>query len=252
MVSLRELLIAIVFLLTMQISAVVLGNNNYFLPGDAFFSSAITSSTLDADGDTGDIELAYIRGSVDDSQFSGYAGYTTLIISGDTTKLRSSLRKRLTIGSGDANESTAEPAEPEKLPRLRILVYRRTFDFKRYHLGITNNEKWMDEVKVFGHSGSIRLCPFVSSREGVVESWRNAEAVDPLGVEIPDVPITRGQAIDVPLRINANDVSVVVLGTEAQYAERKEKIRLMNSAFRRGVNIGGTDDMTLLELRSEK
>lgn len=219
----QPLRIALVLFL---LDSVTLANNNYFLPGDAFFAATLTKDQMEAVNDSGRWVIPYTRGAVDPGQFSGHAGYKTLELSGDRLpELRQEMLRAFDFFSKDLSGGGGTEGG------IRVLIYNKTFDFNKYRIGITYNERWREDVKLFGHDGEIRLCPFVSLREGVVDCWRHGEAVERLAVELPKVEILNRKAVESAMAIDAGSVCVVALGFERSSMSRREKNRLFNRAF---------------------
>jgi hypothetical protein len=175
-----------------------LANNNFFLPGDAFFPTRLTEEDLgqlQADSKDGPVfEYSSLGGY--ERAFCGYAGYERARFSNVDQRFIENLkrayrhirqnyeRKTLLETDRDGKKSV------EETNGVGVLFYPPEFEFPKYELGLQYNEKWVEEVEKFGHlRQSIRLCCLVKNADAVMQSWRDATAVAALRAELPDVKL---------------------------------------------------------------
>jgi len=192
-------------------------HNNYFLPGDAFFSVAVSQSDMSgwskSSADT--LELSYSR--FDDEFFAcGNIGYTSLTVTGVSAEFRSGLAeayRRFTSGhvplyreEGDGRQSVLEQTNS-----VVALVYSKHFNLD-LPLGLKFNEDWMTQ-------GSGRYCGLFTTSQPVILDWSKAGSVDPLPVVEKLEPTAHlassyevANTMDDVLHIKADDIMMVLVG----------------------------------------
>ncbi|HRQ90565.1 MAG TPA: hypothetical protein PLA50_17355 [Bacteroidia bacterium] len=198
-----------------------MATNNYFLPGDAFFSVAISQSDiLSWTASTSEnLDLAYSRF---DGEFyaCGNIGYSKLSVLGFTADHRSALaeaywrfaesQRPVYREEGDDGQSSLE-----QINSVVALIYHKDFDM-RHALGLKFNEDWVAQGG--GHYSGL----FTTSKP-VMLDWKYASEVAPLAVQErldPKAHLTSSyevaHTIDEPLHIDADDIMIVLVGFAAQ------------------------------------
>jgi hypothetical protein len=198
---------ALIFAVTL--GCIARANNNFFLPGDAFFPTRLTEDELNKlnvnakDGPT--FEYSSLGGY--EGAFCGYAGYERARFAKVDQPFINNLR--LAYRHVRKNYEPKKLMEEERNGKLvveetngvGVLFYPPEFEFPKFSLGLQYNENWVAEVKKFGHRDrEMRLCCLVDTANGVMESWRDSPLVAGLKAELPDVelkpvPETRGPII---------------------------------------------------------
>lgn len=203
------------------LGAVALGNNNFFLPGDAFFPTELTQedvAKLKADATNPPVFRYSALGGYDGA-FCGFAGYSRATIpaldEAFVANLKSAYARVREFEWRELREVDQDGVTTlvETNP-ARVLFYRHDFDFPRLKLGLQYNENWVAEVMKFGHARhQIRLCCLVNHAEAVMESWRDATDVAALTVSLPQVELRRSADVDEPITID-DRLKAIVLGSE--------------------------------------
>jgi hypothetical protein len=181
-----------------MLSGPAFGNNNLFLPGDAFFPTRLTEedvNRLKADSKDGP-EFKYSSLGGYESAFCGYAGYGRARFARVDQAFIDNLKrayqhvrknyegKRLREVDDNGKKSL------EETNGVGVLFYPPKFEFPKYKLGLQYNENWVEEVEKFGHSPpQMRLCCLVNKADAVMESWRDSTIVGELKAELPDVQL---------------------------------------------------------------
>ena len=214
----RTLLAISILLVTVSPS---FANNNYFIPGDAFFYFEIEQSEWE-DFKTGKLStLDYDR--PDDLPFMlcGYAGYQKL----DIAKLPKEYRARLVRAVETMKEKYptkimeidhGEPKffgspsgiEKKEINKIRIFVYNQAFDFAKFRVGLKYNESWPESAIALGHQKNhFQFDFFISTPKGITESWRRGSDVKPLDVKLP--PLEKG-FVKTPMKFNPDKIKFLV------------------------------------------
>jgi hypothetical protein len=206
----------------LAVAAPVAGHNNYFLPGDAFFSVAIPQSDiLTWSASTADtLELSYSR--FDGEFFAcGNIGYTSLTVTDISDDFRGALveaywrfasnHRPLYREEGDDGKSVLEQTNS-----VVALVYGKDFSLD-LPLGLKFNEDWTTQ-------GAGRYCGLFNSTQPVLLDWKQAAAVAPLPVIEKLDPTAHlassyevSRTLDDALHIKADDIMVILVG----FAEQK-------------------------------
>jgi hypothetical protein len=197
------------FVLLLAIPPLARANNNYFLPGDAFFHALVTSEEMEAiaTGEGDELTLEYDRHPGSEGAFCGYAGYKNLTLGDITPGKRKALKlahrylrtqqgrivrespKMDTelLENGDIRLVPVEnPAPPQEQNPISLYVYPKGFDPERYALGLKYNENWAAELKALGVTHDhVRMDPFLTTFSAVETDWRDALRVAPLKVDLP-------------------------------------------------------------------
>ena len=206
--SFRLLLTVLVF----SFAGPLIANNNYYLPGDAFFYFEIDQSEWEELQRDRLSSVRYDRPSHLPVAFCGYAGYLNL----DLTKLSDEQWKRLKDSIREVKKAYpskiiekegfsgfGKTKTKEEINKIRIFVYNKTIDFSKHRIGLKYNESWPNWAEKIGHRREhFQFDFFVASARGITESWRMGSVVESLDAEFP--PLERGktnQAIPLdPLR----------------------------------------------------
>ncbi len=195
-----------------------LGNNNLFLPGDAFFPTLITEEKLaglSADRQHPSI-FEYSSFGGYEGAFCGYAGYQcAAILEMDNafienlrtvySKIRKYDSKRLIEVERDGKRVL------EETNGIRVLFYPKDFKFPKFKIGLRYNEDWVEEVVKFGHTPRhIRLCPLIDDSDAIMESWRDSKDVGKLNVVLPDIELKPVPETREPVKV-LGSVKAIVL-----------------------------------------
>ncbi len=195
----------------------VAAHNNYFLPGDAFFSVAVPQSDiLSWSASSADmLELSYSR--FDGEFFAcGNIGYASLTVTGITSDFRSGLaeaywrfisgRRPLYREEGDEGKSVLVQTN-----NVVALVYSKDFSLD-LPLGLKFNEDWPTQ-------GAGRYGGLFTTSQPVVLDWQQAATVAPLPiVEKLDSTAHLASSYDVArtisdaLHIKADNIMIVLVG----------------------------------------
>ena len=189
-------------------------HNNYFLPGDAFFSVSLTRDVVRdwMSNDGTDFDFNYSRF---DGQFMacGNIGYTKLNVTGIDDNFRSALAEaywRFTRGVyPEFQEVDYETGKQRQTNAVVALIYNKDFDGI---LGLKYNENWIKEGA--GVYGGL----FSSSRP-VVLDWRSAASFESLKLNNPIKALEHlgGQmevhhTVDKPLEVSAKEIKIALVG----------------------------------------
>ncbi|MDB6072147.1 MAG: hypothetical protein JWL81_3318 [Verrucomicrobiales bacterium] len=192
-------------------------HNNYFLPGDAFFSVAVERSDIlqwtAATGDT--LEVSYARF---DGEFvaCGNIGYSRLCLTGVTPAFRSAMAEAYwRFAQGVRPEYREEGNDGKSVLQesncVVALIYGRDFSLD-YPLGLKFNEDWVAQ-------GAGRYGGFFTESGPVMKDWKYAAAVPPLPVVEKPGPSAHlaanyevARTIDDALHIKAGDITVFLVG----------------------------------------
>ncbi len=204
----RRLFLALVpWTFTCFVGAAALGNNNFFLPGDAFFPTELTeedAAKLAADATNPPVFNYSAMGGGYAAAGCGFAGYYRASIPGLDEAFIANLKQAY------ARVREMEPRELRETSRdgaktlvetnpVRVLFYPHDFDFPRFKLGLQYNENWVEEVMKFGHPRqAMRLCCLVNHADAVMESWRDATEVAALPISLPEVKLRPAPYIEEP------------------------------------------------------
>lgn len=215
-------------LLALAFPSLARANNNYFLPGDAFFHALVTSEEMEAiatgEGET--LTLEYDRHPSSEGAFCGYAGYKNLTLGNMTYEKRNALKlayrylraqhARIVrespkmdtelLGNGDIRLVPVEnPAPPQEQNPLSLYVYSTGFDPQRYALGLKFNENWAAELKSLGVTHDhARMDPFLTAFPAIETDWRDAARVPALKVDLPQDVEESNYGIREPMILKEN------------------------------------------------
>lgn len=201
------------FLLSLPVRA----NDNFFLPGDAFFPTVLTQaslaslSTSDPKDRTFDYSDFQLGGS-----FCGYAGYCRARFDcvddafiGNLRKTYREIRKRRPRELRE--EVQREETRLVETNGVRVLFYRADFPYPGGKLGLRYNEKWVDEVVRFGHDRDrVHLNCLVADPTAVEICWRDASRYAGLAVNLPKVALKPTPRIDTPVVVTDAVKAIVI------------------------------------------
>lgn len=201
----------------------VAAHNNYFLPGDAFFSVAVPQSDIlswsASSADT--IELSYSR--FDGEFFAcGNIGYASLTVTGVTADFRRGLAEaywRFTNGRRPLYREEVDEGKSvlEQTNSVVALVYSKDFSLD-LPLGLKFNEDWVTQ-------GAGRYGGLFTTSQPVMLDWKQAAAVAPLPIVEKLDPTAHlassyevARTISDALHIKADDIMIVLVGFADQKA----------------------------------
>lgn len=195
-------------------------NNNWFLPGDAFFSTEITKEDLEKLDDKNPV-FAYSSLGDYEGRFSGNAGFSNLQIADCDEQFLSNLKLAYSVVRTSAFRELTEVIEPDGTVTLverngaKVLFYSKEFEFPKYVLGLRYNEKWAKEVVSFGFDREqIDICCFINTREAIMKSWRDSEAVPELPVKLPTGENRTKAGVDKPVLVSGPIKAIVLVDGE--------------------------------------
>lgn len=228
----------------------VYGNNNLFLPGDAFFPTELTAEKLNQLQKADEPEFAYSSFDGYDGAFCGYAGYSRAKIPGVDRKfllnlidvyaeIREFRPKKLVESKREGK------TELQETNGIRVLFYPANFEFPKYRLGLRYNERWVEETVAFGHRAQdIRICELVSGADAVMESWRDSKLVGGFELKRPTIKPEPGERVEEAVAL-LGDVKALVIPAEplVNYAfPNRETTMTLWSIDSKGVTTHTSDD----------
>ena len=180
--------------ISVSTAGLTFANNNLFLPGDAFFPCVLTKAGVEAlhSAKAGERTFEYSSFGGYPAAFCGYAGYNLAKIKAIDDAFAANLAKayrRIREFSPrtlieNVRDGKEELVETNGMP---VLFYAADYPFPKRPLGLRYNENWIAETVKFGHKRDhVRLCCLIQDAAAVEEEWRDAEAVPPLKVKVPD------------------------------------------------------------------
>lgn len=130
--------------------------NLHFLPGDAFFSAAVSAQDAEAFLEpTRSLEFEY-RLPKDALLFGGKLGFDRARINDAPLKLRQSLSSGYTwLRKGNPRELLevdSETGETLEMNPVIVLIYPDSFDPDKFQFGLKYNEQWSDPKMQFGYT----------------------------------------------------------------------------------------------------
>jgi len=195
-------------------------HNNYFLPGDAFFSVSLTREVMKrwAENKSDTFVFEYTR--FDDSFMAcGNIGYTKLKVTGIDDTFRQALLEAYWLQNRDITPVDrvlfGDPDNRFQSNGVVALFYNR--DFKGT-LGLKYNEDWPEQgAGVYGG--------YFKTARPVQDDWQNGPRVAPLKIEPPLDPLTHlgpptrdgkpnpeHSTMNEPITIAAKDLMVALVG----------------------------------------
>jgi hypothetical protein len=195
-------------------------NNNLFLPGDAYFPTTLTQDDVAVlqKAASGKRTFSYSSLGGYDEAFCGYAGYGMATIPAVDDAFAKNLervyRNIRKYQRRELIEQTTDEGKKEFVETngMQVLFYPGDFEFPRHTLGLRYNENWVKECVKFGHKrADLRLCPLIADPDAIERSWRDADLVAALKVDLPDVPLAAVPPTAAPITVRG-PVKAIVLG----------------------------------------
>ena len=226
----------LVFLLAGLSASLAHANNNYFLPGDAFFPTEVTADVLTKlqAAKPGEYEFRYSGFQSHGGFFCGYAGYSVAQIPAVDRPFVANLAKVYAKIRVAYRKEFVEFEEDGKTQRqetngMRVLFYPEKFDFPRYKLGLQYNEKWVEEIVKFGHDAErIRLGELIDDKDAIIESWRDSTRVGTFAVEIPKLDLEPSRRVETPMIIKGDVKAIVIPPLPLQKFYKPAKTSLLS------------------------
>ena len=209
-------------------SSTVRAANQYYMPGDAFFSAVLTEEVLERIEKKEHPIFEYDRPDFLPQMLCGYAGFSRLRYVSMPKAMKENLRmsynefrkeypKRIEIRPETKTKRTEDEGDIEvptgrnlhiEINGLRVLFYNVDFNTKKHRLALKYNEKWADEFAAWGHKRSSAVFEtFVPTPEAIITDWRDGHAVDALRVTMPD---RSAKNIRVPMQIEKGAIAIVI------------------------------------------
>jgi hypothetical protein len=200
----------------------VLGNNNLFLPGDAYFPTELTEADLI--GFNADVKdpplITYSSFGGYQGAFCGYAGYMRAKVPQLDDAFLKNLKKAYAeireYDERELREVVSEDGTKKLLETngIRVLFYPASFEFPKFKLGLRYNENWVSDAEKFGHSRNhLRLCSLIDDADAVMECWRDATVVAPLPADLPDVELKSVPETTAPVTLTG-PLKAIVLNSQ--------------------------------------
>lgn len=217
------------FILCWVFASTAEANNNFFLPGDAFFPTQLTAEDVKAlqEGKPEEKVFQYSSFGGYEGAFCGYAGFPRARIATLDRPLVANLARAY------ARLRMSQPRELREVVKdgrtslvetngMRVLYYPQTFDFKKFRLGLQYNEKWVEEAIKFGHQrDQLRLCELIDDKDAIAESWRDATRVGTFEATFPKVEFPESGPIEEPMTIKSAVQAIVLChGSLKDYFQR--------------------------------
>ena len=187
--------------LSLWLPTLAFSNNNFFMPGDAFFPTSLTENELQvlADSDAQKHEFTYDSYRTWEGAFCGNAGFTSAACAKIDKRFVANLVKTYNLIREDYPKEIVEIKKDGDVKRtetnpIRVLFYRADFPYKslaagkapRAYLGIRYNENWVEESVKFGHSRHrVRMCSLIRHQKAPMICWRDSSHFPGLQIEIP-------------------------------------------------------------------
>ena len=187
-------------------SSTALGHNTYFLPGDAFFFTRVDQRVL-TELESAESPVLQYGSPFNAGMGCGYIGYSTIQLEemSDETKaalvksyqqFETEIKDRLLAESQPNSGGFGSPETAARV-EINVFVYSADYDWKEHGIGIQYNENWADESVAFGVKRKNTILSAFSPYT-VALNWRDAELVEPLGVECPELPKGHGENFHAP------------------------------------------------------
>ncbi|MFP6765741.1 MAG: hypothetical protein VB858_19075 [Planctomycetaceae bacterium] len=206
----------------------VLAANQFFMPGDSFFSTVLTTEVLDQIDRSEHPVFAYHRPDFLPQMLCGYAGFSRLQYNLMPDSMKQNLRqvyselreeypKRIeirpvmktisTLDEGDIEVPTGRNLHVE-INGFQMLFYNADFDTMKYRMCLKYNEKWADEFAAWGHGRDHAILEtFVPTKSAIPLDWRDGPLVKPLTARLPEITVKN---IRVPIEVGAGVIAIVI------------------------------------------
>jgi hypothetical protein len=205
----HNILFGVIIAAILQLPTAARANNNYFLPGDAFFHTVLTESLLQDIEKSKSPVFRYVRPDHLDTFLCGFAGFDMLQVKEMSPAIKKNLQAlyrelredyplqielvqetrwvRGSIEDGDKEIKTGKILRRE-LNGFSMFFYNAGFDANRYRIGLKYNETWAEEVMAFGHQREhIQFEFFIREEKAILSDWRDSQLVKPLDVISPPI-----------------------------------------------------------------
>lgn len=210
----------------------------YFLSGDAYFHTAISEKVLKKLDNDPSYPLEYGRLNWQ----RNHAGYYSLSLGNQNRNLAKGIKKayynirhtlvplQLEVWGRSPNSVADHPSKSKtefiEMNRLSLFFVNEDFDWKNNRFPLKYNEDWYKELSQFGFPNGD-YGALVNTPDAILESWRLSIAISPLSVDLPDVPITKKQAIKLPMVAKGRLIALMLIDTKYQkYYKRKDHQKL--------------------------
>lgn len=209
----------------------VLATNNWFLPGDAFFSVVLSKKDMQqwlAPEQQAKTSHLFKYERLDGGYYlCGHSGYRQLEVEGITPEMRLALAEAYADFVSYQRPLYTEvehedgQVELEQVNGVVVLLYNKNFDLKN-SLGLKYNEDWPKEGG--GHYSGL-----FKTQGPVLEDWQKSVLVAPL--QVRELALAKDQArqeapayenndfSDIPLHIHCNDLQIILVGFIGQVQE---------------------------------
>lgn len=197
------------------------GHNNYFLPGDAFFSVSISQQLIEQWSDSKEKSFTFRYSRFDGEFFAcGNIGYGSLSVEDITPELRAALAEaywHFVSGTRPIYREEGDDGESklEQVNSVVALIYPKSFDLK-LPLGLKFNEDWPTQ-------GGGRYGGFFESAKAVAIDWRLAAQMPSLPIREKLAPLAHlaenydiPRVIGGPLHIDSKDIQIILVGFTEQ------------------------------------
>jgi hypothetical protein len=205
----HDILFGVIIAAILQLPTAAQANNNFFLPGDAFFHTVLTESLLQDIEKSKSPVFRYVRPDHLDTFLCGFAGFDMLQVKEMSPAIKKNLQAlyrelredyplqielvqetrwvRGSIEDGDKEIKTGKILRRE-LNGFSMFFYNAGFDANRYRIGLKYNETWAEEVMAFGHQREhIQFEFFIREEKAILSDWRDSQLVKPLDVISPPI-----------------------------------------------------------------
>jgi len=205
----HDILFGVIIAAILQLPTAAQANNNFFLPGDAFFHTVLTESLLQDIEKSKSPVFRYVRPDHLDTFLCGFAGFNMLQVKEMSPAIKKNLQAlyrelredyplqielvqetrwvRGSIEDGDKEIKTGKILRRE-LNGFSMFFYNAGFDANRYRIGLKYNETWAEEVMAFGHQREhIQFEFFIREEKAILSDWRDSQLVKPLDVISPPI-----------------------------------------------------------------
>jgi len=198
----KKILLSILF-----VSAGLLhGHNNYFIPGDAYFSSALIED-IEIKGN--ELNLGYMRYSPT-TMMCGYFGYSNIRIYNIPDATIKNLKEILSrLDRKMIYQPMVLNRKGNSIKFLPLFVYNKDFDIEKYNLRLPYNENWSKIQIESGRDHAVY--DNYKDQNIILEDWSGSSSVDGLSVD-KDLPSIKGfMGVKAPIEINGENVKFMML-----------------------------------------
>ena len=208
-------------------------NNNYFLPGDAFYYAEPNHEWFAKLDKTEKPILKYQRARGRGGRLCGYAGYDQLQLTNFTPEMRTNLLKayeqlrnrypqqidvhlsrKMKMENGKLVPAGEEEETRVEHNLVSMLIYNRDFDLKEYEPMFRYNENWADAAAAFGHTRKhVEHDLFIEDAKSIIKDWRLGPLVKPLKYSAPQASEKNARLKNVMISVDCNDIQILLFPT---------------------------------------